>query len=62
MPAPKRRFYSAKDIQEILGISKGKANAIMHMFEYRGQLLRDGRLMRVEIQVFEDWISENTAK
>lgn len=62
MPSPKRRFYSAKDIQEILGISKGKANAIMHMFEYRGQLLRDGRLMRVEIQVFEDWISENTAK
>ena len=43
---------------EILGISKSKANAIMHMFEYRGQLFRDGRLMRVEISVFENWLAE----
>lgn len=58
MPAQKRRYYSARDIMEILGISKSKANAIMHMFEYRGQLFRDGRLMRVEISVFENWLAE----
>lgn len=56
MPAPKQRYYSTRDIMEILGISKSKANAIMHMFEYQGKLFRDGRLMRVEIAVFEDWL------
>lgn len=61
MPAQKRRYYSARDIMEILGISKSKANAIMHMFEYRGQLFRDGRLMRVEISVFENWLAEGVA-
>lgn len=34
MPAPKQRYYSTRDIMRILGISKSKANAIMHMFEY----------------------------
>lgn len=58
MPAPKRRYYSTKDVMEILGISKSKANAIMHMFEYRGKLFREGKLMRVEISVFERWLEE----
>lgn len=58
MPAPKRRFYSAKDVMTILGVSRAKAYEILHMFEYQGKLLRDGKLMRVEISVFEDWISE----
>lgn len=30
MPAPKKRFYSARDIQTMLGISRSKANQIMH--------------------------------
>ena len=42
----------------ILGISKSKANAIMHMFEYQGKLFRDGRLLRVEIGAFEEWLEE----
>ena len=61
MPAPKRRFYSARDIMEILSVSKSKANAIMHMFEYQGKLFRDGRLMRVEVGVFEEWLETNTS-
>jgi len=61
MSAAKRRYYSARDIMEILGVSKSKANAIMHMFEYQGKLFRDGRLMRVEVGAFEEWIQSNTA-
>ena len=52
MPAPKKRFYSARDIQTMLGISRSKANQIMHHFERQGQLYRDGRLMRVKIEDF----------
>lgn len=59
MPAPKRRYYSTQDIMEILGISKSKANAIMHMFEYQGKLFRNGKLMRVEIGTFESWLEES---
>lgn len=58
MPAPKQRYYSTRDIMRILGISKSKANAIMHMFEYQGKLFRDGRLLRVEIGAFEEWLEE----
>lgn len=58
MPAPKRRFYSAKDVQEILGIEKTKANQILNMFEYRGQLFRDGKVKRVRVEIFEAWLDE----
>ena len=53
MPAPKKRFYSAKDIETILGVSRSKAIQIMHIFEKRGQLFRLGNTLRVEIDVFE---------
>lgn len=43
---------------EILGISKSKANAIMHMFEHQGKLLREGKLMRVEVSTLEKWLEE----
>lgn len=62
MPASQRRFYSTQDVMEILGISKSKANQLMHMFEFRGQLFRDGRVMRVKIKDFEQWLKERENK
>lgn len=53
----KCEYYSSKDIQEILGISKQKAYEILHMFEQKGQLFRVGRVMRVKIKYFEEWLS-----
>ena len=47
---------------EILGISKSKANQLMHMFEFRGQLFRDGRVMRVRIKDFEQWLEERESE
>lgn len=52
---PKCEYYSSKDIQEILGVGKRKANEILHMFEQRGQLFRDGKTLRVRISYFEEW-------
>ena len=60
MPSAKKRYYSTKEIQEMLGISRSKANAVMHMFEHCGQLFRDGRIMRVSIEVFEAYLAEKT--
>ena len=60
MPVPKRRYYKTAEIQEILGISKTKANAILHMFEHRGQLFRDGNTLRVKIEDFEAYLEEKT--
>ncbi len=62
MPAPKKRFYSAKDIETILGVSRSKAIQIMHIFEKRGQLFRLGNTLRVEIDVFERWQTEQTGQ
>lgn len=60
MPAPKRRYYSTRDIETILAISRSKAIQIMHMFEERGQLFRQGNTLRVKIAIFEDWCQEQT--
>lgn len=62
MKVSKRRFYSTQDVMEILGISKSKANQLMHMFEFRGQLFRDGRVMRVRIKDFEQWLKERESE
>lgn len=62
MPAPKKRYYSTKDIEIILAISRSKAIQIMHMFEKRGQLFRQGNTLRVEISIFEDWCQEKTTR
>ena len=51
-----KRYYSSKDIQGILGVSKSKANEIMHMFDQRGLLFRSGKVMRVRVTYFEDWL------
>jgi hypothetical protein len=58
MPAPIKRYYNRMDVQQILGISKGKAHEIMKMFELRGQMFQDGKVRRVRIEVFEDWLQE----
>lgn len=58
MPAPKKRFYSTKDVETILGISRSKATQIMHIFDKHGQLLRIGQAMRVEIDTFEQWLAD----
>ena len=60
MPAPKKRYYSTAEVQEILGVSRSNANAIMHMFEKRGQLFRHGNTLRVEIKIFDEWLQERT--
>jgi len=60
MPAPKQKYYRVKDIMAILSCSPTKANQIMHMFAYKGQLLKDKGLLRVKITDFEAWEAEKT--
>ena len=49
-------YYDSNDIQTILKVGKRKANEILHMFEQRGELFRDGRTMRVRITYFNKWL------
>lgn len=56
MARAQKRYYSTRDLMTMLEISQTKALQLMHMFEPRGQLLRDGRLLRVEISAVEAWI------
>lgn len=60
MEAAQPRFYSTRDVQRILAVSRTTANQIMHQFEQRGQLFRTGSIMRVEIRIFDEWIKQNT--
>lgn len=62
MPTPKQKYYSTKDIETVLNISRSKAIQLMHMFGERGQLLRQGNTLRVEIKVFEAWCWEQTQR
>lgn len=57
-----KRYYSTREVQQILSVSRSTANAIMHMFEKRGQLLRFGNTLRVEVKAFDNWCKSNTAK
>lgn len=60
MPARKQvKYYSTKDICEILSISRTRALEMMHMFEYHGQVLRDGKLMRVAASALDQWIAQH---
>lgn len=56
-----KMYYSTKDVQTILSVSRTTANQIMHEFERTGQLLRYGTTLRVEIKVFEEWRMQHTA-
>lgn len=62
MPAPKKRYYTTTEVQTILGVSRTKANEIMHVFEKRGQLFRHGNTLRVKISVFDEWLEECTGR
>lgn len=55
-----RMYYSTKDVQTILAVSRTTANQIMHIFDKRGQLFRSGSIMRVKIRDFEEWVNEQT--
>lgn len=59
MPAPKPRFYSTKDICEMLSVSRSQALDMMHMFEQRGEVLRDGKLIRVTATAFNAWVKQH---
>ena len=61
MAAPKPRYYGTKDISIILSVSATKALDIMHQFERHGKVLRDGKLIRVAISDFDEWIKQHTA-
>lgn len=60
MPARKQvKYYSTKDICEILSISRTRALEMMHMFRHRGQVLQDGKIMRVRAEALESWIEQH---
>lgn len=60
MPARKKpRYYSTKDISEMLSVSRTRALEMMHMFRHRGQVLQDGRIMRVRAEALESWIDQH---
>lgn len=60
MPARKKpRYYSTKDISEMLSVSRTRALEMMHMFRHRGQVLQDGKIMRVRAEALESWIDQH---
>lgn len=50
-------YYDSKDIQTILKVGKRKANEILHMFDQRGEMFKDGRTMRIRKTYFEAWLN-----
>lgn len=56
-----KQYYSTRDIETILSVSRTTANQIMHEFEQAGQLFRRGTTLRVEIAVFDEWLRQHTA-
>ena len=60
MPARKKpRYYSTKDISEMLSVSRTRALEMMHMFRHLGQVLQDGKIMRVRAEALESWIDQH---
>lgn len=56
-----KQYYSTKEVQTILGVSRTTANQIMHEFERAGHLFRHGTTLRVEIKAFKEWLRQHTA-
>ena len=55
-----KRYYSTKDVQTILAVSRTTANQIMHEFEGTGHILKHGSTLRVEIKAFDEWLRQHT--
>lgn len=56
------KLYSPNDIMTVLSVSRSEAHRIMHEFEQRGQLFRHGKLLRVKVQDFDEWVEEVTMR
>lgn len=56
MPAPKL-FIGPKEIANLMCISIREAQYTMKMFELAGRTVKFGRLQRVSIKAFADYIS-----
>lgn len=57
MPAPKI-FLTSADIAAVMGISVRQAQYTLNMFEQRGQVVRNGRVKMVDINVISRYLSE----
>jgi len=54
----KHRYYRAEDIVNILAVSRREAYVILHSFAAKGQLFRQGRLLRVRTDYFEQYLQD----
>ena len=57
MPAPKI-FLTSADIAAVMGISVRQAQYTLNMFEQQGQVVRNGRVKMVDINVIIRYLSE----
>ena len=60
MEEVKKEYYSTRDVQTMLGVSRTTANQIMHDFEKAGKLFRRGQTIRVTIKDFDEWRRQHT--
>ena len=57
MPAAKI-FLTSADISAVMGISIRQAQYTLNMFEQRGQVVRNGRVKMVDINIFSRYLCE----
>ena len=57
LPAPKI-FLTSADIAAVMGISVRQAQYTLNMFEQQGQVVRNGRVKMVDINVISRYLSE----
>ena len=51
-----RRYYTVKDIKEILGIGQCKAYELANYFAARGLAIRIGSTIRISMKKLDDWL------
>ena len=51
-------LYGTRDIRRILSCSARYAIQLMHYFEYRGQMYRVGRNLKVSKMAFDIWLRQ----
>lgn len=56
----KQAYYGTADIAKLMNVSPNTALQYMHMFERQGKAFRFGRVLRVKIRDFEQWVKHNT--